>query len=290
MGNAAVFVDAGYLYKQGSTAQFGLPLGRKEVHLDAQGFVSSLWTWLQGRYERDDLLRTYWYDGAPKGVASSDQHSVAALAFVKLRLGRINSAGQQKGVDTLIVRDLMVLSQERSIERAVVISGDEDLREGIEYAQDRGVMVTVVGIDADGRSNQSVELVRGADESLTLPKDFLTPCLERREVGAPIDFVSARAIQSIHTVAVATNRLSVLASDATVDRYGMCGSDFAVVWLAKATAEEVRAITDGYPRLPKALDAELLQYAVRTLGEADIEEDNRRVLRRSFWAKLDISS
>ena len=86
----------------------------------------------------------------------------------------MNAADQQKGVDTLIVRDVMVLSQERSIDRAVVLAGDEDLREGIEYAQDRGVLVTVVGIaDERGNTSQSIELRREADEALALASTAL---------------------------------------------------------------------------------------------------------------------
>jgi uncharacterized LabA/DUF88 family protein len=54
----------------------------------------------------------------------------------------------------------MVLSQERSIHRAVVLSGDEDLREGAEYAQGRGVRVAVVGVDPNGDRSQSVLLPR----------------------------------------------------------------------------------------------------------------------------------
>jgi uncharacterized LabA/DUF88 family protein len=164
MGSVSIFVDAGYLYKQGSGAVLNAKLGRHEVSLDAHKFVEELVGWVCQLYPDDGLLRTYWYDGARQGVPTPDQLDVAALSFVKLRLGRINSSGQQKGVDTLIVRDLMVLSQERSIHRAVVLSGDEDLREGIEYVQDRGVRVAVVGIDAHGDRSQSVELVREADE------------------------------------------------------------------------------------------------------------------------------
>ena len=86
----------------------------------------------------------------------------------------MNAADQQKGVDTLIVRDVMVLSQERSIDRAVVLAGDEDLREGIEYAQDRGVLLTVVGIaDRRGNRSQSIELRREADEALALASTAL---------------------------------------------------------------------------------------------------------------------
>ena len=172
MGEHFRFVDAGYLFKQGSLALFGpakggpgRSWGRHEITFDPEPFMQKLSAWLCQRYPEDQLFRTYWYDGAKLGVPT-EQLAVASLSFVKLRLGRINSAGVQKGVDTLMVRDLMVLSQERSIHRAIVLSGDEDIREGIEYAQDRGVRVAVLGIGL--RGVQPIhELLREADEAFS---------------------------------------------------------------------------------------------------------------------------
>ena len=98
-GRVCIFVDAGYLFKQGSGAVLSEKLGRHEIVLDAQKFISELAEWLATCYPGDEVLRTYWYDGAKQGIPSTDQLTVAALSFVKLRLGRINSSGQQKGVD-----------------------------------------------------------------------------------------------------------------------------------------------------------------------------------------------
>ena len=100
----------------------------------------------------------------------------AALPNVKLRLGRINVQGQQKGVDALIYRDLMTLSHERAIADAFLLSGDEDLREGVRTAQDQGVRVTVIGIATREEScNQSRELMYEADEVVTLTRDDIGP-------------------------------------------------------------------------------------------------------------------
>ena len=93
----SIFVDAGYLFKQGAGAVLGAKLGRRAVRLDARRFVADLATWLCSSHPDEELLRTYWYDGAARGVPSTEQLDVAALPFVKMRLGRINSAGQQKG-------------------------------------------------------------------------------------------------------------------------------------------------------------------------------------------------
>jgi uncharacterized LabA/DUF88 family protein len=94
------------------------------------------------------LLRIYWYDAATDRIATPKQREIAKLTAVKLRLGRLDKQSGQKGVDSLIVRDLMILSQERAMSDAVLIGGDEDLREGVADAQDRGIRVYVVGIKA----------------------------------------------------------------------------------------------------------------------------------------------
>jgi hypothetical protein len=75
------------------------------------------------------MLRVYWYDGAPDAIPLSDHLAIAKLTNVKLRLGRL-TRGEQKGVDWLIIRDLMTLARERAIATALLVSGDEDLREG----------------------------------------------------------------------------------------------------------------------------------------------------------------
>jgi uncharacterized LabA/DUF88 family protein len=139
MQKAAVFVDAGYYYAQGSYAALGTTIRRHELICDEAEFLADLTGVIIALLPADgEVLRTYWYDGARNGRPTEAHLAIGALQRVKLRLGRINSAGQQKGVDSLIVRDLMVLSQERSITHAFVLSGDEDLREGVVYAQDRG--------------------------------------------------------------------------------------------------------------------------------------------------------
>lgn len=276
MGNVSIFIDAGYLFKQGSAAVLGVKLGRHEVALNAKRFVEDLAVWVCQRYPADELLRTYWYDGARRGVPTDDQLDVAALSFVKLRLGRINSAGQQKGVDTLVVRDLMVLSQERSIHRAVVLSGDEDLREGIEYVQDRGVRVAVLGIDANGDRSQSVELVREADESLVLPPDMLVSSLSRK--ASPSGLVSSPQI------ALATQATPIAVADSGV--HSDHAEQFARDWLAKATSSELAALVSGRPRIPRDLDALLLQHTARASGVHTIADEPRRAMRAAFWTAI----
>lgn len=62
------------------------------------------------------LLRIYWYDGTSTGP-TAQQLTMAHLADVKVRLGFVNSVGEQKGVDSLIVTDMITLARNRGISK-----------------------------------------------------------------------------------------------------------------------------------------------------------------------------
>lgn len=280
--NLAIFVDAGYLYKQGALAAYGTALKRHEVSLDAQQFVGRLTTYVVDQFPNDELFRTYWYDGSKGGVASSEQLSVAALAYVKFRRGRINSAGQQKGVDTLIVRDLMVLSQERSIQRAVVLSGDEDLREGIEYAQDRGVRVALLGIEASGGASQSTELVREADQVLALPPEFLRASLVRVVVAGP-DAASSGSNSSGVPTKGRPGEEHLAGHTTVLD----AAREYALVWTSAATDNDIAALMAHHPGMPQELDRELMKSVVKRTGIYPLDDDQRKSARRAFRAVVD---
>ncbi len=97
MKRTAIFVDAGYLFAQGSVALAGIKQPRTLLVLDAANILAELkqfattkTTGLQG------LLRVYWYDGALGLRPTLEQEQLAQLDDVKVRLGFINSVGQQK--------------------------------------------------------------------------------------------------------------------------------------------------------------------------------------------------
>ncbi len=107
------------------------------------------------------LLRVYWYDGTSTGPTA--QHlTLAHLEDVKVRLGFVNSAGEQKGVDSLIVTDMITLARNRAISDAVLVSGDEDLRVGVQQAQEFGARVHLIGIKPS-RGSQSLFLMQEAE-------------------------------------------------------------------------------------------------------------------------------
>lgn len=115
MEKAAIFIDAGYYYAQGSYAAFGETLRRQYLTCDEAAFLRDVVAVIAGLLPvESEVLRTYWYDGARNGSPTPSHLAIGSQQRVKLRLGRINGAGQQKGVDTLIVRDLSYLRNDQS--------------------------------------------------------------------------------------------------------------------------------------------------------------------------------
>ncbi len=268
MDRCAVFVDAGYLYAEGGKLCHGTSK-RRELQLDASAACDRL-VGIATIACGLPPLRTYWYDGALDGIPTTAQQLVAALPNVKLRLGRINARGQQKGVDALIYRDLMTLARERAISDAYLLSGDEDLREGVKTAQDMGVRVTLLGIETSNETwNQSKDLVNEADEARVMTRDAIAAFL--RKAVAPAG--------------------SAVIRDDPVTAVREAASEHAENWLKRATDEELVSLRAAQPRIPQTLDTDLLVGVELKIGASLRGHDNlHRVARRSFWERIDKST
>lgn len=128
MDRVAVFIDAGYLFAQGSIELCGVKLPRGQIELDHRAVAAKLKAFAEAVSDLP-LLRIYWYDGTSQGP--TPQHiTLAGQTDVKVRLGFVNPQGQQKGVDSLIVTDMITLARNRAMAECVLLSGDEDLRSG----------------------------------------------------------------------------------------------------------------------------------------------------------------
>jgi len=212
MKRVAVFVDAGYLFAQGSTLVSGKKLPRSLVTLDHEATVQSLADFAV-RISGAELLRIYWYDGTSTGP--TPQHlTVAHLANVKLRLGFVNSVGEQKGVDSLIVTDMIALARNRAVSDAVLLSGDEDLRVGVQQAQEFGVRVHLLGIKPS-RGSQSLFLLQESDTTHEWGLDQVAAFLQCRtpspravpasepspvSVPVPVDSIATAATQVVDRI------------------------------------------------------------------------------------------
>ena len=163
----AVFVDAGYLYSAGSKFLSGNALPRSSVRLDLDAALKALRDAVEASSPSASLLRIYWYDGMPRTGPTAEQQALADADDVKLRLGVIAYTGRQKGVDSLIVTDLIELARNQAISDAVLLSGDEDVRIGVQIAQTYGVRVHLLGIQpsGDNQGNQSRLLRQESDTS-----------------------------------------------------------------------------------------------------------------------------
>lgn len=158
----AIFVDAGYVYAQGSALLAGQKQPRNTIKLNIPEILNMLAGMVEMIAPHARLLRTYWYDGLRREGRSAEQAAVAQSANAKLRLGMVNSRGEQKGVDSLIVTDLIELARNHAISDALLLAGDEDIRVGVQIAQSFGVRVHLLGIKP-ARGSQSPELIFEAD-------------------------------------------------------------------------------------------------------------------------------
>lgn len=259
MDRSAIFVDAGYLLAAGGALTCGTA-SRSRFSCDYVGLTTKLAEWVENHNGgRLNCLRTYWYDGAVNAVPTSDHEEIGNLPYVKVRLGRIIQ-GEQKGVDALIYRDLMTLARERAISCAYLVSGDEDLREGVVAAQDMGVQVVLLGVPGS-RANQSAALIREADEHVVLPKDHW---------GNHFSL-------SQRSIATSTKPPTPESAEAA-------GKAFAVAWAEKASPDDLDTLLTAHPKIPRELDADLLGHAEKAVGALpEASQELRRCLRAGFW-------
>ena len=262
MNRIAVFVDAGYFYASASELLFGTPLRRGELRLANAEFAQYLAQCAE-TIGGCPLLRIYWYDGTNSGPTAAHL-AMAYLDNVKLRLGFVNQSGEQKGVDGLIFSDLTNLARNRAISDALLLAGDEDLRVGVQQAQEHGIRVHLLGVEPkDPSGNQSAALQREADTRRQLDAAALGQFLFRREyAGTPVAEAEAAAVDA--DVAHNLARMQELANEyaATLDT---------------TQRELILALPERTP-LPHELDRELLLRASELLGRK-LEEAEKRTLR-----------
>jgi uncharacterized LabA/DUF88 family protein len=226
MMRVAVFVDAGYLFAQGSLLISGTEgkKARGKISLKAKEILTLLTKHAVAASNKKELLRIYWYDGAPASGPSPAQSSIAQQENVKLRLGQLNSAGQQKGVDSLIVIDLTELARNKAISDAVVLAGDEDIRIAVQIAQNHGVRVHLLGIGGiSHRGSQSYSLQNEADTIKVWTKSdvasFMTVESDppKAEVKTPVKEVAkVKQAKPIVEVTVPDNSATLVAAASDV--------------------------------------------------------------------------
>jgi len=276
MDRIAVFVDAGYLFAQGSAAISGSKKARANLVLDPSAAITALKEVANTKAADCRLLRIYWYDGAIGGARpTSDQALLAHLDDVKLRLGFVNSHGEQKGVDSLIVTDLIELARLKSITDALLLSGDEDVRVGVQIAQNHGVRVHLLGI-VPSRGSQSQQLLQEADTTTEWPATTIDSFLRVREQPVQ-EQLAAEVRQAGATVAVAAVTEVLLDVSEAIDTA-------VVKFVEELTHSDLQGIAAYWQSergVPTEFDKKLLPTCRTAVGR-DLERSEIRMMRARF--------
>lgn len=202
------FVDAGFLQAEGARS---LQL-QGRPNMNAAGCVGVLRTFAER--EQCSLLRVYWYDAEfePGTELYANQKryfdALASTPGIQLRLGHIKQfvpawhaavkyairacnwdpavfeqrftfhpEREQKGVDTLIVLDMVRLAQRRAYDTAVLVAGDRDLADAVRVVQDEGRRVILAHPNGGPVASELRQL---ADEVCQLTYEELTQMVRPR--------------------------------------------------------------------------------------------------------------
>jgi uncharacterized LabA/DUF88 family protein len=185
MNRLGIFVDAGYLFAQGSNAISGNVEQRRNLSLNEQAVITQLTQIADELSGGTPLLRIYWYDAIGSSGPTLEQKSLANSNNVKVRMGTLNGYGEQKGVDSMIVIDMIELARNHAIADAVLLSGDEDVRVGVQFAQTYGVRVHLIGIAAENdKLSQSPSLIQESDTHTKWSADIIQSFLSIRQPRA----------------------------------------------------------------------------------------------------------
>ncbi len=181
LSRVATFVDAGYFFAASAQVVKGKQVPRRSLRITSpKELLQAICNLSKDISGSNDVLRTYWYDAMQSSRPSLEQTEIAMLAGVKLRLGTLNSAGEQKGVDSLIVTDIIELARNKAVADVILVSGDEDLRIAVQVAQTYGVRVHILAIGEHAK-NVSQSLKMESDSFRCLDADWLIKHLDFTE-------------------------------------------------------------------------------------------------------------
>lgn len=273
MQRYVIMVDAGYLLRQtleivsnkASTSRLELeitdPAALIQTLLDKAAATLNL--------ANKELLRVYWYDGVPNNGFTPQQRLLMDVDDVQLRAGMINGLGRQKGVDSLIMLDLLELSANHAICDAVLVTGDGDLAEGMELAQKRGVRIAVLGVgDAsrDVHHNQSFDIINRADRAGLLGHAELSHACRYVPLSEP-------AHSTPHT---ATDLATEVGPFAPYIRDAVQG------FINQQNPPLTSGVVTGGKHIEQAINDALIRHVSSTLGNQSLTQTEKVYARRVF--------
>lgn len=277
-----VMVDAGYLFANAASC---LSERKSKTRGDvacrspaalAIHFVEAARTALGLPRDRE-LLRVYWYDGVMPSGHTEEQQSIMRVSDLLFRGGTVNARGQQKGVDSLIVTDLIELAGNQAISDALLVTGDSDLAVGMDLAQRKGVRIAVLGVPAspDGTQvNQSREITSRADRVAAMSTD------EVRKL-----FIYSPAEPNKPGAATATP------SQPTQVQHQIRQPAYASVTEAVdgllAAFPELRATALGpNGAIPREVDTKLMAFVLKGMAHGRLSDDERATMREAFRTRV----
>ncbi|MFL4474852.1 NYN domain-containing protein [Paeniglutamicibacter sp. MACA_103] len=181
MNQTAIFVDAGFLLSLGGHRAAGTTL-RSAFTTHYESLIRGIVQTVKKNTGLNNL-RVYWYDASKDGLFAEQHKRIGLIPGVKVRLGRISYNGEQKGVDLRLALDLVGVARNGAASVAYLISGDDDLTEAVEEAQDLGMKVILLGISREGSrlgvASVAENLALTADAIETLPDHLLDSSFTR---------------------------------------------------------------------------------------------------------------
>ncbi len=161
---------------------------------------------------------------------------------------------------------------------AVLMTGDEDIRVGVQQAQDYGVRVYLMGIRASpgGEGNQAALLRQEADGVCDLSAEDVGGFLAcRPKVESPTMTAPAGGLQG--TEPGATSRFQALLGDERL-------ADIVKAALSQMTEESIQQVAQaGRYAIPPHHDGLLLTTATKLLGGARVPDAHKKELRALFF-------
>ena len=251
-----MMIDAGYLFAEGSKLMFG---GIVSTHINADNLVTVLSERIEDYFEsvlNDSVsrrLRMYWYD------AKDRSEWISRVPGITLRLGRLNKNNVQKGVDGAIIRDMLTLAHNGAVSDVFLMSGDEDLIEGVAEIKDLGISVHFLQIKTQIQ-NVSNMLFKEADGVIELTQeDFKTVMFSDRDTVAP-------PLTSGDHLLVEGRR----------EAFEFMYPDI----IAFHSVDEILAMR---PQIPKSIDQLIFKQLKLVDSPTEVENQERRNIRAAFW-------
>lgn len=316
---SVILVDAGFLYAVAGYRTASTTL-RAAITVQYETLIEGLVATVESLSSKS-VLRTYWYDASRDGLFTDEHKKIGLIPGVKVRLGRINYYGEQKGVDLRLALDLVSLARTRAVSHAYLISGDDDLTEAVEEAQAMGMKVMVLGIkDVTARlgyKGVAEHLALAADSIEQIPDSLLDTTFLKIGTPSPVSLpdgvpslprsaIPKPTIMSAHRPEVeapapvknvvftsstgGTSSYEGTAAElqALIESAEEIGKRVAHSWYSSTTQTELESVLANRPQLAPAIDRVLLKDCAQIIGEADTDLfEVRKALRKTFWAVLD---